>query len=235
MPRDYILKTPQPRDNAPAFVRRAMTWAKGTNELHGLIRGVLADGVVNQAEAAFVRKWLAQHSDTMHDRLVAAVAHRLDRVFEDGVVTDEELEELRGIFSEYTGKPDEGTPTPLPLCRPAPQLEIRGRCYCFTGTFAAGTRAWCHEQVKQRGGSHMERVQSGLDVLVIGSQISAGWVNQSYGRKIEGASSMRESWVSKFMVVKPVIVTEDHWLAEMARHDSLQPPRGLPADSTPTA
>ena len=224
MPRDYVLKTPEPKDNTPAFVRRAMTWAKGTNELHGLIRGVLADGVVNQAEAEFVRKWIAQHSDTLNDRLVAAVAHRVDRVFEDGVVTAEELQELRTIFSEYVGNLEEGKPSPLPLCKPVPEIRVSGTCFCFTGTFAAGTRSWCHQQVELRGGSSMERIQAGLDVLVIGSQVSAGWVNQSYGRKIQGASEWRDGNLSRGSNPKPAIIAEDHWLGELARHDAISPP-----------
>jgi NAD-dependent DNA ligase len=202
--KEYILKNQPPRDVAPAFVQRAMTWAKATNEITGLIRGFLADGVVTREEAEYLRGWLNQRPDVLRDPLVAALATRLARVFADGMVTTEELEELKIAFQSY-GK-DDGAPATLPLDNPMPDIVFPGKSFCFTGPFVSGTRAWCESQVTQRKGSPVGSVSAGLNVLVIGTKVSPAWANQTYGRKIEAAFGHKQQG-------HPItIVNEEHWL-----------------------
>jgi len=214
--RDYVLRSGARNDNAPAFVQRAMMWAKGTNELHGIIRGVLVDGFVSDREAEFLKNWILSRPDVIGDALVARLADRLVRVCEDGIVTQDESDELKQIFSAYLGQPDEGVPTDLPLDEPPPELKIEGSLFCFTGTFVSGTRRWCEEQTVERGGQFTDQARPGIDYLVIGSRVSRGWVNQSYGRKIQTIVGYRDSVIQEptgpFKRTVPKIVVEDHWL-----------------------
>ncbi len=209
--RDYILRSPSDTDNAPAFVQRAMKWAKGTNELHGLIRGILADGVVNEKEATAARQWFRNNPDTLSDLLVKRLFDRLERVFSDGIVTQDELCDLREIFSEYTGSPDEAKPASLPLDQPVPDIDFPNRSYCFTGTFVSGKRNWCADQTANRGGLVTDSISRDLYALVIGSKVSQGWANQSYGRKIEKAVLLKDE--QKKLGIEPVkIICEEHWV-----------------------
>ena len=214
--KNYILQSGSRNDNAPAFVQRAMMWAKGTNELHGIIRGVLVDGVVSDREAEFLKNWILSRPDVIGDALVARLAERLVRVCEDGIVTQDESDELKQIFSADLGQPDEGVPTDLPLDEPPPELTIEGSLFCFTGTFVSGTRRWCEEQTVERGGQFTDQARLGIDYLVIGSRVSRGWVNQSYGRKIQTIVGYRDSVIQEqtgpFKRTVPKIVVEDHWL-----------------------
>ena len=204
MAKDYILKSGIPEDPTPAFVRRMANWAKATNEITGLIRGLLSDGKLDRSEADFLRAWIGKNSMLLYDPLISVLAARIARVYADEIVTDEELEELKLVLTKYAD--GENKPTTLPLDDPMPVIDASGKWFCFTGTFIAGTRSWCHNQISIRGGFPSDNVSSDLHVLVIGSKVSSGWANQTYGRKIEAAAKLRSVRKS------PSIVTEEHWL-----------------------
>lgn len=201
--KDYIIN-PSSNDVAPPFIQRAMTWAKATNEITGLIRGLLVDGAVTNEEAIYLRNWISKRPDVLRDPLVMALANRIERIFADGVATAEELEDLRLVMENY-GKDDE-KPTTLPLDNPMPELVFIGKTFCFTGPFVSGKRSWCEEQVGNRKGSSLGNVSRSVNFLVIGTRVSPAWVNQTYGRKIEAAFGLKQSG-------HPIaIITEEHWL-----------------------
>ncbi len=179
-------------------------WAKATNEIVGLVRGLLADGEVNEKEVTYLRDWINSRPDVLNDKLVLSLAARIQRVLTDGIVTLEELAEVKSLLTEYAGEGQQ--PTTLPLDNPMPDIQFREKCFCFTGAFVSGKRSWCHEQTEQRGGLAVDDVNYDLHYLVIGSKVSAAWVNQTYGRKIEAAVGIREK--SRALA----IVNEDHWL-----------------------
>jgi len=206
--KEYQLNSPEPKSHVPAFVERCAKWAKATNEICGLIRGLLADGAVSEGEARYFRDWVKARPELLRDPLFASLVTRVDRVFADGIVTSDELIELKDIFTEYAG-PEE-TPTTLPLDKPAPKLQIKGQLYCFTGKFLSGTRDWCCEQIESRGGRTTNTISTDLSVLVIGSKVSHAWANQTYGRKIESAVGVKQEGY------KLAIVVEDHWLTFLA-------------------
>jgi hypothetical protein len=202
---EYILKVPtQNNDAAPPFIQRAMTWAKATNEITGLIRGILCDGVVAESEAVFLRKWIGERPELLCDPLVASLAARLQRVFADGIVTLEELEELKAVLLQFD--PQDQTPTTLPLDNPPPSVTVSKKSFCFTGTFVSGKRSWCEMQVTERGGEAHDNIRTDTSFLVIGSKVSAAWVNQSYGRKIQAAAQAKQNGAAI------CLINEEHWL-----------------------
>lgn len=191
-------------DAAPTFIQRAMTWAKATNEIAGLIRGLLVDGAVSNDEAIYLRNWIKARPEVLHDPLVMALAKRIERIFEDGVASPEELEELRLVMESY-GKDDQ-KPTTLPLDNPMPALLFVGKTFCFTGPFVSGKRSWCEEQVRKRQGFSVGSISRSVNFLVIGTKVSPAWANQTYGRKIEAAFGLKQSGH------QISIVTEEHWM-----------------------
>lgn len=206
-----IAASPAPRtstDSAPPFMQRCMRWAKATNEICGLIRGFLADGTLNHAEVQYFRDWIRANQELLYDPLVRALTVRVERVFADGVVSAEELEELKSLFQEYA-EPGDGAPTTLPLDDPMPALVFKDVLYCFTGAFVSGSRAWCIAETEKRGARACNTINGGLHVLVIGTKVSRAWANQTYGRKIERAAAFRAAGK------RPSIVNEDHWLKHL--------------------
>lgn len=196
-------------DFAPPFVQRCMKWAKATNEICGLVRGLLADGALNEMEVGYFREWIRANQELLNDPLVRSLALRVERVYADGVVTPEELAELKSLFQEYAN-PTKGAPTTLPLDNPMPDLTFRRRLYCFTGTFVSGNRAWCIAETEKRGAKTCNDIVDRLDFLVVGTKVSHAWANQTYGRKIEQAAELRTT--SKRLS----IINEDHWLKFLA-------------------
>lgn len=203
--KDYHLKaTGQTPAGAPAFVQRAMTWAKATNEITGVIRGLLADGVLAESEAAYLRAWIRDRPELLQDSLVVSLARRIERIFEDGIVTPEELHEVKQLLTDFA--PSENLPTQLPLDQPAPIIVIANNSFCFTGTFICGKRSWCEDQITTRGGTIRDLPQSYPNFLIIGSKVSGAWRNQTYGKKIEAAVAAKQQGG------RLSIINEEHWL-----------------------
>ena len=59
-------------------------------EMLGIVKGVLADGVVNEAEAALLNTWATQHPDAAEQWPVNIIKERLDPIFADGKVSSAE-------------------------------------------------------------------------------------------------------------------------------------------------
>src|SRR4051794_38528281 len=72
----------------------------GIDELIGLIRGILADGEVSEAEAVTLAAWTLKHSEIVTDWPVNVIAARLDRIFADGRIDDAERQDLRELLAE---------------------------------------------------------------------------------------------------------------------------------------
>lgn len=184
------------------------------SELLGLAKGVLADGVVNVREAEYLRDWAGNHPDAIVKWPVSIIYSRLQTIFSDGRVDDEERQDLQELLGLLVGGPESvalhyDAPTPLPLDDPWPLICWHDELYVFTGKFAYGTRAHCTMEVTSRGGTVEDNVTRRTTFLVVGTFSSADWVTTSYGRKIQKAAELRDSGF-------PIrIVSEDHWAAAL--------------------
>ena len=182
--------------------------------LIGLCKGVVADGVVNQDEAEFLRDWLAANEITVRSNPVTyALLERIDGVLRDDHLDPEESAELLETLHAFTGeRPAQGEflpSTDLPLDSPPPAIVFDGRSFMCTGTFAFGTREQCKQQITDRGGTYAKSVRRDLDYLVLGSYVTPSWIHESFGRKIEKAMEWRD-----VRGMSLAIVSEDQWLKE---------------------
>lgn len=180
---------------------------KSVDELVGFCRGVLADGVVNEAEAIAFREWINKSGERGWP--LDHIRGRVERVFADGSVSDEERAELAEIMKQLSGISDnnafEGATT-LPLDDPAPDVKLSSE-FCATGRFAFGPRREVFAEIERRGGMAHDAPREGTSYLVIGAFASRDWVHTSYGRKIERAVELR----TKGTGIK--IIHEEHWMS----------------------
>jgi hypothetical protein len=179
-------------------------------EFLGLAKGLLADGVVTEHEAEVIARWIVAHSDAAEQWPISAIAARVDRIFRDGKVDDDERTELAEILNEVVGGTGgvivgEDAATSLPLDSPPPVLVWPGAVVVFTGKFAFGSRAECQRHVASLGGTCESGVTRRTTHLVIGTFGSRDWVQTSFGRKIEKAVESRAA------TGRPIIIGEDHW------------------------
>lgn len=179
-------------------------------ELLGLMKGILADGVVTDSEVVALAEWAGSHPWAHDQWPVNAVVDRLNLILADGVIEPKEREELKELLERATGeRPDASTAmngaTRLPLDEPVPEIVFPDRIFVLTGKFAFGTRRRCEDAVVERGGRTAPGVTKRTDFLVIGTLASSQWALSSYGRKIEKGVALRESGTPL------AIVAEEEW------------------------
>ena len=164
------------------------------NRLLGIVSAVVADRVINNQEINFLRKWLDEAHETMQLKDVwpgSVISDRIEQILADGVITEEERENLLETLDALVGNGAEyGVPSGLSsvLDTHYPDfIEFAGASFCFTGKFLYGTRRDCERAVLDRGGKIAKGITKKLHYLVIGTVASRDWAHSSYGRKIEKA------------------------------------------------
>lgn len=209
---DYALR----QIHADRIVKRQI------DELVGLAKGALLDGVVGQNEAEGILGWLDANAGCLDTWPASVLYDRLRAMLADGVLDADEAGELLGLLMQIAAPAGVGlgggvgvgvgaaaAPSTLPLTAPAPEMIYPGRSFCFTGVFEFGSCSECHEAVMARGGEPAKGVTKKLNYLVIGSVGSECWRHSSFGTKIMKAAQYCEDGAGI------AIVSEAHWVAHL--------------------
>lgn len=184
---------------------------RSIDELIGLSRGLLADGVLNDNEIIFLHKWLEANEHCVDTWPANIIFERIQNILADGVIDSEERQDLFSLLTKLTsGTLESGTATSdLPLDDPQPIIEFEDNIFCVTGRFALGPRNVVTELIENKGGIISKGLTKKVNYLIIGTIGSQDWIHSSYGRKIEKAISYRET------DGKPHIISEDHFVASV--------------------
>ena len=182
------------------------------DELIGLAHGLTADGVINQTEAEYLQKWLVANAEVRNNPITMNLLNRVNAMLADNLLDAQESSELLQTLRNLSGGDFELgevlKSTSLPLDEPLPAVLFSGKSYCFTGTFAYGSRVDCEGAIKKLGaicGSLTRKT----NYLVVGIYATGSWMHSSFGNKIEKAVSMKQDGI-------PVhIISEEHWRAHM--------------------
>lgn len=188
---------------------RARLDDRAINELLGLAKGIAADGVVNQREAEFLQKWLVANTAVKNNPVIATLLRRVNEMLEDNNLDDEEARELLDTLHKFGGGDFElgeiQKATRLHFDDPPPSIDFQERRFCFTGTFAYGSRSDCSRTVESLGGTAGSLTKA-TDYLVVGIYATDSWAHSSFGRKIQKAVQYREDGSGI------AIVSEEHWI-----------------------
>jgi NAD-dependent DNA ligase len=181
------------------------------SELLGLCKGMVCDGKISEGELAALKRWLAGHPDAAVLYPGKTVAQRLLRIYEDGVITPDERQELNELLLDLTGETEEhdqplNLSTRLPFDEPIPTILFDGHEHVFTGRMLYGTRRDCERMVVDRGGRVGQTVTKRTNFLVIGPIASRAWLESTHGRKILRAVELR----SEGLPLR--IVSEEAWI-----------------------
>lgn len=209
----YVLKDANGQPVAHFGFLRENNLSKAFDQLAGVCKGILCDGVVSDEEARFFHEWVKAHTTPETPWPFGEILARLESIFSDGVVSEDEREDLAAIMREIVGSGTERQPalaedtaTALPLDNPAPAvIDFVGREFCVTGKFAFGARKKVTEAITARGGACNDVPRQGTHYLVIGFFASKDWKFSSYGTKIQRALELRDSPGG----IK--IIAEEHW------------------------
>lgn len=211
-----VTAQPAPLEESLILVYRHTAIAdRQIDELIGIVKGVMADGIVTQAEVEFLLRWIETNRQAANLWPAKALYPRLAQVGIKGFMTLHEESEMLDLLMKTVGgntAPQTGfasNSTKLPLTEPHPSLSFAERAFCFTGAFHSGTREWCHSQVTTRGGRNIGNVTKKLDYLVIGDIGNESWAHSTHGRKIEKAIEYNSAGC------RIAIVSEEYWYSHL--------------------
>lgn len=184
------------------------------DELIGICRGVIADGVIDESEAIFLGQWIENHREVA-DRWPANIVYaRVTEMLLDGILTSDEQAELLATLRDLTGDvsplQEPNRSTTLPITKPEPVVEFKGQNFCLTGKFVFGSMVDCEDTIAEIGGNVMAQPTQETDYLVIGELCSPDWIHTTFGRSIERAVELE----SKGTPIK--IISERQWVDALA-------------------
>ncbi len=198
-------------DGQPSpFFNRKSRGARDIDEMLGLVKGILLDGVVCESEAKGLRDWVDAHPDVMDHPVGAILYGELATVFQDGIVDAEEQLHLADFLGKLIGGKEESgdvsnsAASDLPLNDPAPEIVVHEKNFVFTGKFNT-TRKLCISLTEEHGGYSQKSITQETDFLVVGPLGSRDWKHSSFGTKILKAMDYRDRG---FPIA---IVDESHW------------------------
>jgi len=196
----------------PAKLPRRLKQA--LDELMGLCKGVISDGIVSPQETLYLNTWLKAHEDVQAFWPANILARRVADILEDGVVTPEEQHDLLYLLSKITGETPKAEDVSTlairsPLDMPEPPVTFTKRNFCLSGKFVYGNLAQCTLAVAQKGGACQPSPRDNTHYLVIGSLEQDHWGDSSHARKVKLAQDMKKAG-------KPLyIISEEHWTANL--------------------
>lgn len=184
---------------------------KATQTLLGICSGLIADGSLNDKEIFYLKNWLLENQVVCKFWPGNVIANRVDSILSDGLVTEDERNDLIFCLKNLSGNHFHETGTacsdePAIPFDDDPSIFFNNMTFCFTGNFYFGTRAACERAVLKLGGMPVDTVSGKLDYLVVGSIVEPSWINATYGRKIETAIQRQQRYG------QPAIVKEAQWV-----------------------
>jgi len=213
--RKYVLTIPKDEHGQPKRLFKPNfenNVSKAIDQLSGICSGILADGIVTDAEAQFFAEYVRKFAAFEPVWPFTDVLARVERIFTDGVCDDEEREELKHVMEALCGHAEQCSPSDtysatLPLDSPLPNpVVFPDHSFIITGRFAYGTRRKVFGRISDLGGfADDSPATRETNYLVIGTFASRDWANTNYGRKIEHAVELRESGSGI------CIISEEHW------------------------
>ncbi|MBM3839823.1 MAG: hypothetical protein FJ398_18000 [Verrucomicrobia bacterium] len=171
-------------------------------ELLSVCRRLIEDGVLLDSEVQYLKRWLQENPRIASRFPGQQIAARLQRIFADGAITEDERIELLSLLRKAAR---DSTPRPASTAPPVewtfdaslPEVEFMNRHFCLAGQFYCGSFRWCKHQVEKRGGDAQPELNPSTDYLVIGA---VGGPDPADMRK---AGQFRE---------RLRIIPEAHWL-----------------------
>ena len=187
---------------------------RNIDELIGLCKGVIFDGVVDQQEAEMLLQWLETNRHAANKWPANILYERISAMLEDGILDNDEQAELLDLIVQITGPAahvlnSHSGSTTLPTTPHPNRIEYHGNLFCLTGKFVSGTRKQLEDEIIARGGKPQKSPTKKTYCLIIGEIGSRDWIHSTFGRKIERAAEINENGGNIH------IITEQDWIESL--------------------
>lgn len=166
--------------------------------LHGILQGIVADGIIQPQELAEVQDWINRHTHLKTMWPYDEIESMIISVLADGIIDASEHSRLIAFLSDFC----ELLPAPLlgelnhavtGICAVCPDIVFEGKSFCFTGASDRFNRKNFEALITRLGGTPKSSVSKNLDYLVIGGCGNPCWAFACYGRKVEAAMNLRKA------------------------------------------
>ena len=150
--------------------------------LNGILDGIVCNQKVNQKEIDSLNIWLKQNDYLKDVYPYDKVLLEVNKVLEDGILTEEESNYIFDIFNEIVN-PDFNNDE---------NIEFDGKTFCLTGEFKCATKQETSKKLQELGGIEKTGVSSKLDYLIVGGIGSDAWKFGKIGGKQAKAQELNE-------------------------------------------
>lgn len=170
---------------------------KSVEMLLGMVTGFIADGQLHDLEIKLLATWLAENKAVALEWPGSLIARKVNEIMADGRISETERAHLLEVLQELAVNDFANTGSAsaevlgLPI-NDAVTVEMTNAGVCHTGTFLYGTRAACERLTLSMGGMPVDAISRKTDILVVGTRVSPGWINTSFGRKLQHAVELQE-------------------------------------------
>ena len=206
------MNNPQPhRTPVPSITNSSALSGRLIDELIGVCRGVLLDGVVTQSEANGLLRWLERNREVADHWPANVLYARIARMMEDGHLDGEEERELIATLVDITGDQAPAVAgseasASLPVSQPVPTIHFNNRRFCLAGKFVSGSRRQLGALLSKLGATIDDEPTSETNYLIIGAVGSNNWQQAGYADKVHHCAALRERGCDVY------IVAEENWV-----------------------
>jgi len=174
----------------------------GLQQLHGLLGGVVADGIISESELRAIQAWMEENEHLRKRWPYDEVESLIISIMADGKIDEEEQKALIAFFAQFVEVLDDKTlsvpailtdSTLKGVCANSPEIIFSGSRFCLTGASSRYTRDVFAEKIRSLGGEVVGSVSGKLNYLVIGGDGNPCWSYACYGRKVEKAIELRKT------------------------------------------
>lgn len=193
--------------------------------LHGLIHGIMADKEISDSEIRALSTWLNANDFLEKTYPFDELNSLLHAILEDGAITEDERNTLLAFCSnviefknsanlvESDFKELRKKYSVAGVCAYCPEIEFKGKLFCFTGESYRATRAEISKIVTELGGATRPSVTTRTDYLIVGNAGNPCWAYSCYGRKIETAMTLRKDG-AKVQIINETDFWDAAWDAQ---------------------
>ena len=150
--------------------------------LNGILDGIVCNQKVNQKEIENLNIWLRQNDYLKDVYPYDKVLLEVNKVLEDGILTEEESNYIFDIFNEIVN----------PDFNDDENIDFNGKTFCLTGEFKCATKQEISKKLQELGGIEKTGVSSKLDYLIVGGVGSDAWKFGKIGGKQAKAQELNE-------------------------------------------
>ena len=171
--------------------------------LHGLMYGILSDGVIKDTEIVELNKWLDKNKYLEalypYDELNSLVFNFLA----DGVIDEDEQLILKTFFAPFVNLHNGFVSQKIELeigevyeikgyCAVDPSIIFSEHFFCLTGEFVRSQQIEVENIIVSAGGIVNKNLSSKINYLIVGTNGNPCWAYSSYGRKVQKAMEWRK-------------------------------------------